>query len=230
MHAGLWASLLGPPLPENDKGKVLGAVVELTNNLQGALGAFAGRSACIVSFDANKQCYMACVEKNLFPVERSQIKRILCHHSDAETGTDAWSGWQANNQREIRRGHERQRRKLFDKNWGPGPGQAPVLRGIPDGAFHFQLLFELVGKEAQKRLEATRDELADRADRQKQYAPTEAVDYLSQHGGRLLTAMHMTNSVSQVCMVSDVISQHCGESHSSRLLQWKSMVSSYCEL
>ena len=63
-----------------------------------------------------------------------------------------------------------------------------------------------MGKEAQKRLEATRGELADRADRQKQYTPTEAVDYLSQHGGRLLTAMHMTNSVSQVCMVSDVIS------------------------
>ena len=35
-----------------------------------------------------------------------------------------------------------------------------------------------MGKEAQKRLEATRDELADRADRQKQYAPTEAVKKL----------------------------------------------------
>ena len=172
MHAGLWASLLGPRLPEFDKGKVLGAVVELANNLQDALEAFAGRSACIVSFDADKQCYMACVGQNLFPVERAQIKRIWCHHSDAETGTDAWSGWQANLQGEIRRGRERERRKLFDTNWGPGPGQAPVLRGIPDGAFEFQLLFELVGKEAQKRLQATRDELAGRAGRQKQYAPT----------------------------------------------------------
>ena len=35
-----------------------------------------------------------------------------------------------------------------------------------------------MGKEAQKRLEATRDELADRAGRQKQYAPTEAVKKL----------------------------------------------------
>ena len=35
-----------------------------------------------------------------------------------------------------------------------------------------------MGKEAQKRLEATRDELADRADRHKQYAPTEAVKKL----------------------------------------------------
>ena len=134
-HAGLWASLLGPQLPEFDKGKVLGAVVELANNLQDALEAFAGRSACIVSFDADKQCYMACVGQNLFPVERAQIKRILCHHSDAETGTDAWSGWQANLGGEIRRGRERERRKLFDTNWGPGPRQAPVLRGIPDGTF-----------------------------------------------------------------------------------------------
>ena len=88
MHAGLWASLLGPRLPEFDKGKVLGAVVELANNLQDALEAFAGRSACIVSFDADKQCYMACVGQNLFPVERAQTKRVLCHHSDAETATE----------------------------------------------------------------------------------------------------------------------------------------------
>ena len=74
MHAGLWASLLGPRLPEFDKGIVLRAVVELANNLQGALEAFAGRSACIVSFDAHKQCYMACVGQNLFPVDRAQIK------------------------------------------------------------------------------------------------------------------------------------------------------------
>ena len=122
--------------------------------------------------------------QNLFPVERAQIKRIWCHHSDAETGTDAWSGWQANLQGEIRRGRERERRKLFDANWGPGPGQAPVLRGIPDGAFEFQLLFELVGKEAQKRLEATRDELAGRPGRQKQYAPTSRFSALPELSGQ----------------------------------------------
>ena len=33
------------------------------------------------SFDAEKQCYMTCGRQNLFPVERAQIKRILCHHS-----------------------------------------------------------------------------------------------------------------------------------------------------
>lgn len=172
LHAGLWAALLGPKLPEFDKGKVLGAVVELANNLQDSLEAFAGRSACIASFDEEKQCYMACVGQNLFPVERAQIKRILCHHSDAETGTEAWSGWQANRMGEIRRSREKERRKLFETAWGPGPGQAPVLRGIPDGGFEFQLLFELVGKEAQKRLQATREELAGRAGRQQQYAAT----------------------------------------------------------
>ena len=99
---------------------------------------------------------MACVGKNLFPVEHAQIKCIWCHHSDTETGTDTWSGWQATLQGKIKRGRDRERRKLFDTNWGPGPRQAPVLRGIPDGAFDFQLLFELVGKETQKRLEATR--------------------------------------------------------------------------
>ena len=35
----------------------------------------------IHSFDAEKQCYMTCGRQNLFPVERAQIKRILCHHS-----------------------------------------------------------------------------------------------------------------------------------------------------
>ena len=96
----------------------------------------------------------------------------MCHYSDAETGTDAWSGWQANFRGEIRRDHETERRKLSDTNLGPGPGQAPVFRGIPDGAFEFQLLFELVGKEAQKRLQATRNELAGRVGRQNQYVPT----------------------------------------------------------
>ena len=153
-------------------GKVLGAVVALADNLPDSLEAFAGRSACIVRFDEEKQCYMACAGQNLFPVERAQIKRILCHHFDAETGIDAWSGWQAKRMGEIRRSREKERRKLFEANWGPGPGQALVFRGIPDGAFEFQLLFELVGKEAQKRLQATREELAVRAGRQTQYAPT----------------------------------------------------------
>ena len=50
MHAGLWASLLGPRLHEFDKGKVLRPVVELADNLQDALEAFADRSACIMGF------------------------------------------------------------------------------------------------------------------------------------------------------------------------------------
>ena len=74
--------------------------------------------------------------------------------------------------REIIRDRERKRKTLFNTNWGPGPGYAPVLRGIPDGTFEFRLLFELAKKETKKRLQATQDELASRTGRHKQYVPT----------------------------------------------------------
>ncbi|CAE8583711.1 unnamed protein product, partial [Polarella glacialis] len=160
----MWAPLVWPRPVEVERSKLIGSLVEIGEHMPGPLSAFAGQTACIIEYKSDEMCYMACVGQQMLPLERSQIKRLICHHSEANVGDENGSSPRHRRSRaveELRKGRE-ERRKAWETSCGQGPGQAPVFKGIPDGSVEFQLLFELVSKDCRHRLGKMQQELSGR--------------------------------------------------------------------
>eukprot|EP00931_Biecheleriopsis_adriatica_P041226 TRINITY_DN23591_c0_g2_i1.p1 TRINITY_DN23591_c0_g2~~TRINITY_DN23591_c0_g2_i1.p1 ORF type:complete len:718 (-),score=111.37 TRINITY_DN23591_c0_g2_i1:191-2344(-) len=156
MHKGMWAPLLYSRPPELDAAKLIGSVVELGKPLRSA-PAFAGHTACVVSFDYSQECYVVCVGQHMVPVERQQIKRIICLASEADSNNDDLVSPIVTKPGESAAAKARAKRKGWAQNWGPGAGDAPPLRGIPDGSVEFSILFDLVDKIAEERVAQLRN-------------------------------------------------------------------------
>ncbi|CAK9043876.1 Ankyrin repeat and KH domain-containing protein mask [Durusdinium trenchii] len=140
VHEGLWAPMLGPSRFSYDS-MCVHDVVELADTLPEYLESFVGESGCVLEYNFIEDYYKICVGQHVLPIPREHIKRILTNYCGKP------------------RFHFTHRR-TSDIKCGPGPGQAPLLAGIPDGEVEFQLLLELVVHEAKSHLEEIKEHLS----------------------------------------------------------------------
>eukprot|EP00418_Pyrodinium_bahamense_P075942 CAMPEP_0179063488 /NCGR_PEP_ID=MMETSP0796-20121207/27463_1 /TAXON_ID=73915 /ORGANISM="Pyrodinium bahamense, Strain pbaha01" /LENGTH=410 /DNA_ID=CAMNT_0020760415 /DNA_START=33 /DNA_END=1263 /DNA_ORIENTATION=- len=162
-HRGLWAPLLGSLSCRAELEQLVGSVVEvdaLPRELASSRSPQTPQTAFIQSFDAETDCYEVCHGQLSFPLERSSIRRVLL--SEAEVSrTDAWTaqaggaaGSGANAAAPPAQG------SAWERWWhGAQRGRAPPLRGISDAALEFQVLHELVRRDARQRLTSMVNEL-----------------------------------------------------------------------
>lgn len=151
VHQGHWASLVWPRPMEAELCPLLGSIVELTNEaskLPKGLESFRGKVACVVDFNQTEESYVVTFGRQTISVDRAAVRRILAPNPCFKglTLTPAEEGRML-------------RRKQYDHSSGPGPGCAPSFKGIPDGSFEFQLLFELVKFHALSYLHLLKDDL-----------------------------------------------------------------------
>lgn len=125
-YGPLWTAMLGPRPPEDEPRPLAGAIVEL-GDLPALLQPASHRSAVVLEHDRDLNAYWACVDQVKFPLERNQIKRVV-YQEDNKGETCDLAG-------------------LPNSRWSP-----EALRQVPIGSVWFQLLHELVRKNAADRL------------------------------------------------------------------------------
>mmetsp|Transcript_39426 Transcript_39426/g.111682 ORF Transcript_39426/g.111682 Transcript_39426/m.111682 type:complete len:602 (-) Transcript_39426:20-1825(-) len=148
-HRGLWSPMLGPTRPENEVLPLVNGIIELGRLPLGPMAALSQKTAVVKGYDRSNECYVVCVGQLDLPVDRLQIKNIVFHDRVA---SESWRG-------HVEGGDEQDREM---RHSSLAPGEAALLRGVPDGAIEFQLLHELVRRQARAKLEAMLQELAGR--------------------------------------------------------------------
>lgn len=134
-HRGLWAPLLSPRPPEQESQQLLSAVVQLSN------------SVSRTGFDLR---WHGADGKNC-------IGAVLSYDADQECYV-VCVGW-----RKLLVERSQITRLVYHPSVEPDrDGEDTVLRGIPDSSFEWQLLHELVRREARAKLELMMQQLAGR--------------------------------------------------------------------
>ena len=80
-YGGMWAPLLSTKLWLQEKSDLSGSVVQIDHSLKGALAPLAGKSACILGYDVDRDCHIA-ASTHLFPLKSVQISRIITRSED----------------------------------------------------------------------------------------------------------------------------------------------------
>lgn len=141
-HRGLWAPVLGLKPPENEEGRLVNAVVELHSEILGdkpeslPRGSTA-RAGCVVDYSRDKDEYLVDLGGHRVSADRSHISRVLY----------------------SMRQEDRKLGGLADKETS---GLDTRLSGIPEKSLEWQLLHELVRREARFKLEHMMQQLAGR--------------------------------------------------------------------
>lgn len=159
-HRGLWAPLLGARPPEKESIPLIDAVVELTGFSFSADAIVSGIGRCIgvvQSYDAEQDLYTVCLGDRGVLAERAQLKRII-YLSNAENSGDSMHGFG----RAFPHGERRQNYGGLTVNNAVNNADNAPLAGIPDATLEWQLLHELVRREARFKLEQMMQELAGR--------------------------------------------------------------------
>ena len=150
-YGGMWAPLLSTKLWLQEKADLSGSIVQIDSSLKGSLAPFAGKTACVLGYDVDKDYHIAATTR-LFPLKSVQISEIIARSEDRNI-----TFW---------RHHSRH--------------DEPPLRGIPDKAVEFQILLHLLRLEVGQRLEDLHEVMAGRCPRpelQEDLAPWE--DFVS---------------------------------------------------
>eukprot|EP00438_Fugacium_kawagutii_P016006 Skav233573 [mRNA] locus=scaffold2520:19215:20786:+ [translate_table: standard] len=134
-YGGMWAPLLSTKLWLQEKANLSGSIVQVDSSLKGPMQPFAGKSACVLGYDADKDYHIAAITR-LFPLRSVQISRIIARDRDV----------------------------LALAHHGRHTDQPP-FHGIPDKAVEFQILLHLLRLEVGQRLEDLHESLAGRCPR-----------------------------------------------------------------
>ena len=135
-YGGMWAPLLSTKLWLQEKADLSGSIVQIDSSLKGSLAPFAGKTACVLGYDVDKDYHIAATTR-LFPLKSVQISEIIARSEDRNI-----TFW---------RHHSRH--------------DEPPLHGIPDKAVEFQILLHLLQLVVGQRLEELHEVLAGRCPR-----------------------------------------------------------------
>jgi len=153
-HRGLWAPMLPKKPSEKEVLPLLDTVVELDNNLrvtvnvggqQHDVGNLSTTLGAVIRYDSEQDVYLVSLGVRHVQVERSQIARAIFQTSADGDGNDL-SG------------------KATDATWQAPVGceESALLLNIPDGCLEWQILHELVRRQARTKLEQMMQQLAGR--------------------------------------------------------------------
>ena len=67
-YGGMWAPLLSTKLWLQEKADLSGSIVQIDSSLKGSLAPFAGKTACVLGYDADKDYHIAATTR-LFSTE-----------------------------------------------------------------------------------------------------------------------------------------------------------------
>ena len=80
-YGGMWAPLLSTKLWLQEKADLSGSIVQIDSSLKGSLAPFAGKTACVLGYDADKDYHIAATTR-LFPLKSVQISEIIARSED----------------------------------------------------------------------------------------------------------------------------------------------------